>query len=81
MPKEPLFNSIDPYIVALIPLVDWNYPPVVPFNGLLGDNHYRESPTGMPRILALLWGRIVRRLDVTTVEKNLICGPRIPDSS
>lgn len=81
MPKEsPFFISIGPYIVALIPLADRDYPSVVPFDRLLEDNRYRKSPPVIPHIPALSWGRAIRRSNMTTIEKNLIYGPRILDS-
>lgn len=51
------------------------------FDGLLGDSRYKESPSGMSRVLQLSLREVIKGPDVTTVEKDLICGPQVLDLS
>lgn len=47
--------------------------------GQLGDNCCRKFPYSTPRVQELSSGEAVRRPNVTTLERNLLCGPQAPN--
>lgn len=53
---------------------------IMPFDRLLGDNRYRESPYNMSHVQELLLGEAIKGSDLTVMERNLLCDPQALDS-
>lgn len=79
--QRAFFTLIYLYIVTPKLFAYQSYLPIVPSDGLLGDNRYRKSPYDIVRVQELLLGETVRGLNVTVIERNLLGSPWIPDFS